>query len=116
MDVTKRMTMALMPGEAILKEGPANLLRGIENVGGRLFLTNARVHFHGHAFNVQAEPTTVPLAEISEVEVGMTRVLGVPLAANSIVIRTIGGREYRLTVQRRAEWKAAIDSALAATP
>ncbi|WP_228374555.1 hypothetical protein [Demequina rhizosphaerae] len=114
MDLTRKMTIALADGETVLHEGPANLQRGIENVGGRLFLTDSRLRFAAHAVNVQSGALDMPLAEIDGAEVGMTRVFGVvPLAANAVVVRTSAGKEHRFTVQRRAEWKAAIDSALA---
>lgn len=45
------MNTILLPGEMTVKEGPGNMQRGIETVGGRLYLTNMRVIFEAHALN-----------------------------------------------------------------
>ena len=36
------MKTPLLPGETPVKDGAANLQRGLETVGGRLYLTNQR--------------------------------------------------------------------------
>ena len=111
MAVTRRMRITLHPDEAVIQEGPANLQRGIENVGGRLFLTSSRLHFSAHAVNVQTRPADVPLGEVACVEVGRTRVFGIPLAPNAIEVHTRDGALLRFTVYRRELWKAAIEAA-----
>ena len=39
--------------ENILLESPANHCKGIEGVGGKLFLTNKKLIFKSHKFNIQ---------------------------------------------------------------
>ena len=46
------MNVQLPQGEVIIKEGAANLQKGIETVGGKLRLTNQRLLFKAHKLNV----------------------------------------------------------------
>ncbi len=99
----------LQPGETPVKESRANLQRGIESVGGHLYLTNQRLIFESHRFNVQAGATEIPLADIAGVEKTWTKFLGlIPLTPNSILVRTTGGEEHRIVCGKRDEWIAAI--------
>jgi len=109
------MKIELAPSETVIREGGANLQRGWEAVGGRLFLTNTRLAFASHAFNVQTGPTEIPLAAIRQVTPCWTKVLGfLPIAPNSVSVSTDQG-ELRFVVHGRSEWAAAIQLARAAT-
>ncbi|MDQ3721013.1 MAG: GRAM domain-containing protein [Actinomycetota bacterium] len=93
----------------VVREGRANLQRGAETVGGRLFLTDRRLIFESHKLNVQKGPTVLGLDEIESVEKAWTKFLGVvPLAPNSLAVRTRGGSEHRLVLPRRADWLEAL--------
>lgn len=108
------MNLDLHPGERSVRDGAANMQRGIEAVGGRLFLTDARLVFHSHAFNVQTGVTEVPLHEVRSVARCWTRLFGLlPLVPNSISVRT-DRAEHRFVVFGRAGWVEAIRSAVAA--
>ncbi len=107
------MKIALAPGETLLREGAANLQRGIETVGGRLFLTDARLVFIAHAFNVQAGITDIPLASIHGVRPCWTHFLGlIPLAPNSLAVHAAAA-EYRFVLSNRSWWGQAIMAAKA---
>ena len=81
--------IGLAAGETLLREGAANLQRGVETVGGRLFLTDRRLLFRSHGFNVQDGDTEIPLARIRGARPCWTRLLGVlPLAPNSLMSAT----------------------------
>jgi len=67
------MKTPTLPGEAIFKEGAANLQSGIETVGGRLSLTNRRLVFESHAFNVQTGATIIPLESVDSARKCWTR-------------------------------------------
>ena len=83
------MNAQLLPGEAIVKDGAANLQRGIETVGGWAYLTNQRLVFESHAFNVQTGATIIPLESISGVRKCWTKFLNlIPLFPNSFAIAT----------------------------
>ncbi len=75
--------------EPVLREGLANHFKGIEGVGGKLYLTNRRLRFVSHKLNVQTHDECYPLSEIAEVEA--TRTLGI--IPNGL----------RVTVERRQE-------------
>src|SRR3954451_16880617 len=99
----------LQPGEALIKESRANLQRGIESVGGHLYLTDRRLIFESHRFNVQAGATEIPLGDITGVRKVWTTFLGaIPLPPNSIAVTTAGGQEHRIVCSKRDEWIAAI--------
>jgi hypothetical protein len=104
-----RMATRLLPGERTIREGAANLQRGAENVGGALLLTDRRLVFRPHGLNLRTEPEHVPLASVREVRACWTRFLGVvPIADNSVVVRTWDGAEHRFVVFDRGLWIEAI--------
>jgi hypothetical protein len=101
---------ALLPGETLIKDGAANLQRGLETVGGRLYLTNRRLIFESHGFNVQTGATIIPLESISGARKCWTKFLNlIPLFPNSIAVSTNEGKEYRLVTFSRQAWINAID-------
>lgn len=103
------------PGESMVKEGPANLQRGIEAVGGKLSLTDQRLVFESHALNVQTGATEIELANVTGTETCWTKFLGlVPIAPNSLAVRTEGGEDYRFVLWGRDSWITAIEGQLAA--
>ena len=111
------MRIDLQPGERLIRDGGANLMRGMEAVGGRLFLTDRRLHFASHAFNIARGATDLPLADIAATAPCWTKFLGViPLLPNSLAVRTRDGAEYRFVVYGRRAWQAAIEAARQAMP
>lgn len=103
------MNTRLENGEAIVKEGKANLMRGAEGVGGRLHLTDRRLIFESHAFNVQTGVTVISLVNIKSVEKTWTRFLGlIPLAPTSIAVAHAAGETFNFVVNGRDAWIAAI--------
>ncbi len=98
-------------GEQIVKSGMANIMRGIEAVGGKLFLTDRRLAFSSHAFNVQAGASNYALADIDRAETGWTKVFGlIPLAPNALVVHSRTGAEVRFVVWGNKAWAAAINA------
>ena len=87
-------------GEITLHSGPANLWRSIEAVGGTLTLTNARLVFRPHAFNVQGGQWTAQLADIANVELGNS----MWVIPNQIVVTQQSGKKTKLVVWGRDEW------------
>ena len=99
----------LQPDEVLVKESRANLQRGVESVGGHLYLTNRRLIFESHRFNVQRGATEIPLSDVAEIRKVWTKFLGViPTAPNSIALTTAGGQEHRIVCNKRDEWIEAI--------
>ncbi|MBN2146545.1 MAG: hypothetical protein JW726_04115 [Anaerolineales bacterium] len=100
-----------MPDEAVIKEGPANLQKNIETVGGKLYLTNFRLIFEAHSINIQGGITEIAVADIDRLDKAWTKFLGlIPLFPNSLEVRIKGGQAYRFVLFGRDEWAAAIQA------
>ena len=103
------MKADLRNAEVIIKDGVANLQKGIETVGGKLYLTNQRILFEAHAFNVQSGLTEIEIANLRSVEKSWTKFLGfVPLFPNSLSVYTTQGNEYRFVLFGRDAWAETI--------
>ncbi len=86
--------------EEIEIEGPANLFRGIEGVGGKIFLTNKKLIFKSHKINVQKGQTNIEYSKIQEIVKRKT----VKLIDNGIRITTDNGKKYDFVVNERDFW------------
>ncbi|HVY48570.1 MAG TPA: hypothetical protein VHB21_21925 [Minicystis sp.] len=95
-------------GEAVLFQGPANHFKGMEGVGGRLYLTRERLRFKSHRLNVQVHEASYPLDAILSVE--PTRTLG--LIPNGLAVELTDGRRERFVVNGRGEWVKRIRGAM----
>lgn len=105
------MKIALQPDEKLLRDGGANLERGIETVGGELFLTDRRLYFRSHAFNLRPGATEIPLARVRGTRLCWTKFLKVvPLLPNSLAVQTADGAEYRFVLFGRRKWARAIEA------
>ena len=104
------MKTELKQDETIVKERAANLQRGIETVGGKLYLTNQRLIFEAHKFNVQSAASEIDLSSVGSLQKCWTKFLGfIPLTPNSLAVNTTGGKEYRFVLFGRDSWIAAIN-------
>jgi hypothetical protein len=65
---SKPPTLELEAGEEIVKDVSANHFLGGEARGGRLLLTNRRIGFRPHRFNVQLDTWSAPLENVVSVE------------------------------------------------
>jgi len=105
------MKIDLRQNEKPIKESGANLQRGAETVGGRLFLTDQRLYFDTHSFNVATGSESIELDQIAEVSPVWTMFLGfIPIFPNSMRVATKGGKNLDFVVWGRENWKAAIDN------
>jgi hypothetical protein len=105
------MKSVLRQGEQVVKQGSANLQRNIETVGGKLYLTNQRLIFEAHKFNVQRGMTEVELSNIQELRPCWTKQWGLfPAFPNSLAVCTTDGEEYRFVLFGRSAWAVAIEA------
>ena len=103
------MKTEMLTGETVTKSGAANMQRGPETVGGKLYLTNLRLIFESHAFNIQTGATIVALQDISETRRCWTKFLNlIPVAPNSLAVFS-SGEEKRFVLFGRSAWKIEID-------
>lgn len=106
------LPFTLAPDEQLLRHGRANMQRGAETAGGKLFLTTERLVFVAHSFNVRSGSSEVPLALIGEVATSWTKLLGkLPLLPNSIAVTLRDGTVHSFVVPGRDAWIDAIDHA-----
>ncbi len=87
-------------GETILFETGANHFKGAEAVGGKLYLTNKRLVFKSHKFNIQNHELSISLSAINKVDKRKT--LG--LINNSLSITTANSKTEKFVVQQPNEW------------
>ena len=104
--MSKKMAgkLPLLPGEEIVKEGPANHFVKGESVGGWLTVTNQRLHFTSHKINVQVHNLSLPLHEIAGAETSATA----GIVPNGLLIKTASGQKERFVVNGRAAWVNAL--------
>ena len=103
------MKTALEPSESVVKEGRANLQRGVETVGGHAYLTSRRLIFESHSFNIQRGATVVDLGEVTQVGKAWTKFLNaVPLSRNSVSVETADGQELRMVCSKTGAWVVVI--------
>lgn len=97
--VQKGTALTLQPEETILFETDANHFKGIEAVGGRLYLTNQRLVFVSHRLNVQNHTWSIIPATIQKIE----RYRPMWLSNKGIRITTADAVE-KFVVDQPAEW------------
>ena len=73
--------------EDILFETPANHFKGIEGVGGKLYLTNKRLLFKSHKVNIQNHELTINISDIQKVD----RYKTMGIVDNGLSVTTISG-------------------------
>lgn len=75
-----RMKVKLLDGETLIKEGAANYFNTLAGVGGaaaggRLYLTNKRILFEGHRFNIGRKFVVIYVDEIISCSTGFLNTL-----------------------------------------
>jgi hypothetical protein len=65
--VKKSTAISLNENELIVLEKDANHFKGIESVGGRMFVTNNRIVFKSHALNIQNHEVSFIWKDIKQV-------------------------------------------------
>ena len=99
----------MLANEAIVKEGSANLQRGLETVGGQLLLTNHRLIFEAHSLNLQRDSTVLALRDVVSTNFCWTKLFGlIPLVPNSLALRLKNESEYQFVLFERKSWDEAI--------
>lgn len=97
--VTRSTRFNPEPGETVVFETPANHFKGIEAVGGKLYLTDKRLVFISHKLNIQNHRLVIPLLAIESVTKFTT--LGV---ANTGLTITANNQIEKFIVDQAEEW------------
>ena len=93
----KKIVPDLLEGEVVQKEILANLFRGIEGVGGKIFLTSNRLIFKSHSLNIQKGQINIEYSNIKSVEKRKTA----KLLDNGIRVIDINDTKYDFVVNDR---------------
>ncbi len=96
-----------LPGEVLLRDGPANHFRNGEGVGGWLYLTDQRVLFRSHKFNIQPHEWSMPLTNITNVQT----VLTFGIIPNGLRLSAQSGQIEKFVVEGNRRWREQIFSA-----
>jgi len=88
--------------------GAANHFKGIEAVGGWLYLTPDEIIFNSHTINIQAHQTVIPLNKVAEVK----PVLTLGIIPNGLLIKTKDGIIERFVVFNRKKWINTINNTI----
>lgn len=86
--------------ETILFDTGANHFKGAEAVGGKLYLTDKRLVFKSHKFNIQNHELSINLSDIDKVD--RYKTLG--LVNNGLSVTTIDNKNEKFVVQQIDEW------------
>lgn len=86
--------------DKIIYEGPANLYRGIEAVGGKIFLTETHLIFNSHKLNIQKGTTKIPYTSIQELLPCKTA----KIVDNGLKVITKEGKTFQFVVNERESW------------
>lgn len=94
------MRITTEPGESMLFDTPANHFKGIEAVGGKLYLTNKRLVFKSHKINFQKHQLSINLSDILKVD----KYKPFSIANNGLLIKTTDNKIEKFVVQKREAW------------
>ena len=86
--------------ETIVFETGSNHFKGAEGVGGKLYLTNKRLVFKSHKFNIQNHKLSISLLHIDKVD--RYKTLGI--ANNGLVVTTVNNTIEKFAVQQPDKW------------
>ncbi|NJB35294.1 hypothetical protein HCO57_01700 [Croceivirga sp. JEA036] len=98
--INESNTPKLTPDEHIEIEDTTNLWRGIEAVGGKLYLTNKKLVFKPHKLNIQKGQINIHYNNITEIRKRKTA----KVIDNGIQIKTHDGNEFNFVINEREKW------------
>jgi hypothetical protein len=107
------MGLKLLESEKQIMEGKANKSRWYGSRGGKLILTNQRLLFVDHGFNIRQGGDVINLKDIMSVDTAITFLLALPIPMpTSIKVRTQDGKVSKYIVFKRKGWVTAITNAM----
>jgi len=98
------------PDEKVELARMCNHFKGLEGVGGKLFVTDQRLVFKSHDFNFQTHQLDLNYEDIASIELSNT--LG--LVPNGLTIKTKQGQVERFVIWRRKAVKQKVKEKMAA--
>jgi hypothetical protein len=101
----KAIVIETNPDEERIKEGGANHFMGKEGVGGKLLLTDKRLIFKSHKFNIQNHQQVYDLRDIRLAQASMT----VKIFRNGLNVELRDGVVHKFVVDQPNEWVVSIE-------
>jgi hypothetical protein len=98
--LTKRTNIDTDSNETIVFETGANHFQGLEGVGGKLYLTNKRLIFKSHRFNIQNHELSISLSDVDKVD----RYNTLGIMNNGLSVTTSDNIIEKFVVQQPEEW------------
>lgn len=98
--LVKKVVMNVADDEQIIKEGSANHFKGREGVGGKLVLTNRRLIFKSHQFNMQNHQQTFNLDQIEGVRTTKT----LKILENGLTLDLVNNVSHKFIVDEPTDW------------
>jgi len=95
----KGIQVEIDANEEVVMEAGANHFKGKESVGGKLVLTNKRLIFKSHKYNIQNHQESYDLASISNV--AATKTLG--FLTNGLLLQVVY-QPHRFVVDNPTDW------------
>lgn len=94
--------------EPVVFETGANHFKGIEAVGGKLYLTSKQLIFKSHSLNIQNHQFSINLSDIENVERHKTA----GLINNGLLISTINNTKEKFVVEEPDKWLRLLEDQL----
>lgn len=99
--------MKLDDNEIIVRKSRANHIKSFEGVGGELFLTNQRLVFKSHFFNIQTHEESIPLQDIVSIEAKHSDFI-----SGKMTLLLNNGSTENFYVPKRKKWIHDIEKAI----
>ena len=96
---SKSIKFDLNKDEVVIHQGDANLFRKNEVTGGLLYLTNERLIFVPHIFNIDRSRQDIEIEEILRLKEVRTLIID-----NGLVIESKQQVDYRFVLNEREKW------------
>lgn len=94
-NIAKQTQIEDIDGEPIIHSGRANHFKGMEAVGGKLYLLKDKVQFQPHNFNIQSHSESIDINHIQKVS--FYNSFG--FISNGIAIKKMMGRQRNLLLK-----------------
>ncbi len=99
-NVYKKISIDIANDEVILVEGGANHFRGKEGVGGKLVLTNKRLVFKSHKFNIQNHQQDFEVDKI----INLKTFKSMFFLENGLILDFADGTSHKFIVDEAKVW------------
>lgn len=96
----KKIIVETEDNETIIKEGGANHFKGKEGVEGKLVLTDKRLIFKSHKFNIQNHQNTFELGQIEKLRATKT----LKFLENGLALELTSNDRHKFIVDEPTDW------------